>query len=527
VNSLGVVLAGLLAAGLLGDGACSESASRRQSTELMEAVQDAGSLVERALALLSGPPYKVEGRIAPVAPKDIPPDPGRKYEALIGEHVNPQALSALNEARGVVSAALQRAPKADAPVTALAKEMLGRVDALTGYYQARLTWDFERQLLGAFARAGSAASLLRSQAELAKCCEALAASAPQQAQRVLQESRQRQIALAADVKTKTDQIARLTQDRAGILKTNEAKLAQAGDLRVRSRLAGGEEGLRLLRQALDIEREISVASTSLAEMEHQIEALQIERNALEVRLRSVEGLATAVEKMVADRTRSIEQSAALGKDLQNAIGTSRQSLEALLGQVGDLCGRASAARGEARAAYERAAKAFAEAERQGREDATRASLATQQAEARMAAANLVARSLLMHDRCATFATDVQEAWQLAGLPTELPAGLTTARQYVSDPQADRDAAAKDLSEAVVLYERVRGRVDPRLRWIYQGELAAANLAIYQLTGGAEARTRAEAAIEEALRGGTESSPYLAPVVNLRRLLAASSRPAGA
>ena len=172
--------------------------------------------------------------------------------------------------------------------------------------------------------------------------------------------------------------------------------------------------------------------------------------------------------------------------------------------------------GEAIAAYKKAGDAFG---RSVRLEKTRAVVA-ETGDLHMAAGRLYVRRIAFIDRL---------AWStktILGPGAKGTADLAKVEELASSPgkEALRESAEKDFTDAVKSYkialrQIASTRVDPKLRWVYQGQLASARLALYRVTGDAEVLAEARKDLDDALED-KESSPHLKSLVRLREMMPA-------
>jgi len=106
-------------------------------------------------------------------------------------------------------------------------------------------------------------------------------------------------------------------------------------------------------------------------------------------------------------------------------------------------------------------------------------------------------------------------------PQDVPAFAKGLLAYVPNPEQTRSEAVENYRQAGELYETASRGVLPHLRWAYQGQAAAAYIALYRLSYDADALTKAKEALNQALEDKRES-PFLASVVELERLLQLST-----
>jgi hypothetical protein len=83
----------------------------------------------------------------------------------------------------------------------------------------------------------------------------------------------------------------------------------------------------------------------------------------------------------------------------------------------------------------------------------------------------------------------------------------------------RSSATSGYQNATELYSKAIKSADRIHKWVYQGQLAAAYVGLYRLSGDTAELDKADQVINQALKD-KESSPYLKPVLEMRRLVRA-------
>jgi len=492
---------------------CSESRSRQAGASLTEACDKARGLLSKALALMSGPPYVAEVQHLPPSSSAGP----ARQPAAKGP-LNPEAIQALNLAQDTLVEALADNPLAPDVRQAIARELLGRIQSLSGFYCGVLAGDAEGKMRDLIDEASGVVDVMNSQVTVSKYYDRLAESTPAEASKILREAEARKGKNLRLIEIAAKKARVLTAQRDALLKANEERAAEAGALRVRSRLAVGREGLDLFDEALKIEEEMNAAASRIADQEYAISSLRIERDSLELLVRQLEMLAGAARGTIEGHAQATKRSAQARQDMDNLLGESKQSIESILDELVQLSARAMTDRDKADREYRRAIENFQWAQRVLKKPSAAVSLSTQEAEAWVSLANLHARALLAQERSSQIAGAVERVYKAIDTSTQAPATLAKVGAYVADPEATLAAGTEQFGKAIELYERLLGTVSGNTRWIYQGKIAAAYVGLWELTGSEEAHDEAKGILDDLLVEDRDASPYMAPLVGLRAVL---------
>jgi len=511
ITVVAVAIVGFAVAVLAGCESKSDAANRK----VLAAVTEARRLHGRALSLLANPVQKIGGELDPLAQPAAPPS--RQIEVLPASVLNPVALESLEQAERTLSGAMSKAGRDASPyTTGTGYNLLGQICLLKGFYHAGGAAEAQ-------GRAQEAAEAAQHSANLAGAYEGLGQFYEQLSQvndrdlllmrsQAAQEARQAREQIA----TLEGKIAALAEQKRELEEKLREGSVRARDLRINSRLAKKEEGLKLLEQALAVETQVNVNSSEVSHIENTIELHQLSLEAFKTDMAAAEQRQQLAAQLLADRQQQNAQYVKGSRDVQEALGRIDSELDTHLGQVAIAAKQAGEAETLAVEAYEEAIRHFQAARRAG-DGKTQADL--NEANAQMSLAELHVRTLRM--KAATGLLHKQLAEAMPGGPAIEdvdPSSTPDVRSSAAATGAGaiRSGAAKAYQRAAELYDGVLRRADRNVKWIYQGQFAAANLGLYSLTGDAETLKNAKTALQEAL-DGRRGSRYLESVEQLERL----------
>lgn len=494
---------------------CGDSQSQQASRDLLEEVRQVQDQYAQALALMSNAVFRSDSRDIPlVKPLEGPiPRQGQPVTVL---PVHPQVVTILAEAQTRLRNAMTRHSNALPADLALANALMGQIQMLQAQYQLRLADAAGQQVLASMAGASGAISLLSFEADQAAFWAHLGQLDEPQILEELRQAQQKQQQIAQQAQDLQQQIQQLCQQRDALYQTNAELTSRARQLRIDSQLASGRKGLELAQQAIQIEadanrNELEAASldfrqerlgTQWAELDGQIQSFQ-------ARQELAQGVLKNIEQSRAQRQQIQAQQRQQVAGLQEQVNSSMVQLDQALDRLG-------AHQRQAGQFYEAAAAAFKLA--QAKKGAADAMLLSQEASARMALAELEARQSRLGAEVSALADRAAATRQAAASAVSAqPAAAPVALDY---PPTDRQELAQQAQQnyqtAAQLYQRAMSPVSASLRWVYQGQQAAAYLGLYRLTGDVEALDNARRVLSEALQG-RQASPYLAPVHGLSRM----------
>ncbi len=509
ITVVAVAIVGLAVVVLAGCESKSDVANR----EVLAAATEARRLHDRALSLLANPVQRIGGELDPLAQPPAPPL--GQIEVLPIGVLNPVALESLEQAERILSGAMSKAARDASPYTAATGyNLLGQICLLKGFYHVGGAAE-------AGGRAREAAQAAQRSANLAGEYEGLGHFYEQLTQvddrdlllmrsRAEAEARQAREQIAA----LAGEIAALAKQKGNLEERIREDSIRARDLRINTRLASKGEGLRLLEQALAVERQVNANSSEVSHIENTIELHQLSLAAFKTDMAVAEQRRQLAARLLASRQQQNAQYVKGYRDAQESLGRIGNELDAHLRQAATATKQAGGARKLAVATYEEAIRHFQAARRAG-DGKTQADLS--EAIAQTSLAELHVRTLRMKTAMVLLHRQLAEAMP-GGPAIEDIAQPSTPHvpPSTADAEAIRSQAVEAYRRAAELYEGVLRRADRNVKWIYQGQFAAANLGLYGLTGDAEALKNAKTALEEAL-DGRRGSKYLESVEQLEQL----------
>jgi len=498
---------------------CSDSKTRRSSRNLLEQVELAGALYDQALALMSSPMYTVDQTPAPGSlVVDYPQ--GAIIDPMPVGQVHPQGMKDVQQAQTLLeSALLEHGNNAGPSSLASANAMLGRVLSLRSAILLAQAKPVITDVRSALIRADQSAELVKAHAAVGVAYRQLIGASPQRMRDLLESAEKKEKQLSGDIaqaKAQMEQISGQIQEQNSIIET---LMPQARQFRIDSQLGSGTEALERLERALELEGRINQANLAVAEMEVRLEMLQKSIDTLGVELSAEQARSRIAREVLEKHQSSTEVSRQVLDEQVRQIGDLSAAMESALNDTGLALGQAALLLNEAIEAMESAVKRYQLAQ-QARSAGRDLSLITCQADAVMGLAHLRGRQLALVRRLALLKDNVSTAYaagaeiaQPAGVNVEKPAGDLAA---MLPSQEQLIAAIKEhYVRAVELYQSAVFAAPAQQRWVYQGQLAAANIGLHRFTGMREPLDSALQTIEEALRN-RKFSPYLTEVRQLEQ-----------
>jgi hypothetical protein len=517
---------------------CSDNSQEQASSNIREQVAQSQQLFERAVWLMSAPVMVVDGETAPVMqPGDAP------VTVLPPDAVNPKALDALEAAEnGLVEVLNANADAASRESQAMGHFLLGRIEALKANYYRQLASQARNAAVDLITDGQGWAASLRMQADSIKLYNQLAAQSTQDVQQVMAQAKAAAAEASKNAENLSGQIDKLQAERAELMTRRSELMAQASDLKRKARLAAGDEGLEMVDRAVGLQEQAQTAERRISAIDQQLESLAVEQATQQLAAVSAESrleLASAVidarEKAASAIDRGMvirpgEQRAVVrdnggegmvvvpGRaDLQARLAETRKQLAELSQKAGEAFQAAAEYEVEALNVYQPAVAQLRKAESLYAsldDDQNEALMAFQRAETLMSRADMQLDRLTADAQAEKFAQEVREAFEAAGgdLPTE---ALTTITGYV-DGETVKGEAIETVEEVEQIHATgVLARFRGNTKWLYQGQLGAAYLRLYRITGEQRYRADAQRVLSEATEN-KEASPYLREVVALRR-----------
>ncbi len=452
-----------------------------------------------------------------------PTAPGQdvKIDPLPDRPVNPAALDTLDDARSRLAAAIHDNTAAPERVRAIARQTLGEIKAVIGRYHQKSVEAAEGDMARLIERARGDIGVMGVQARLLEQYDTLIAAPPEAANDLLGRARQRRDELADQIEAGQQRIEELTGQRDALVDRSNELTRKTSEMKTESRFVTGREGLAMLEKALDTQSQINDILSQIADREYTIESLRIEVNSLQLAKSQAEALLETAQSMVGQHDQFVERLTAQREQLAAGMAETRKGLETALSELASTIGSAAAQAGEARSSYGDSTEDLDAARELWPDPEPSAVAASAKADVLLTLANFNTGTLTTQKRLSALQASLASLWETLPGAGDLPPGSETLATYVDDPQQLSDAAAEQYTQAAELYEQVQRRMGRDVRWVYQGQQAAAWVGLYQLTGDAEARSKARAALDEALSGDKADSPYLEPVRELDRQLGAA------
>jgi hypothetical protein len=530
---------------------CSDAKGRNATKRLLEEIDLANRLYARAVSLMTSTPVKVDGQFTPLSRLGRVGG-GSSVELPPPLAVHPQAWDALVKAeKGLTRAIIQYGPDSGPEVQALANVMLGNVLMLKAEYQLAAGAADRQDARDTVVLAGRSVSMVQLYMALITYSRQLMALGDKDVAEMLSAAREEAAKAQAAADKTQEEIQSLRTQRDQHHAANEKLIPQARRMRLDSQQAGGTKGMDLLDQALKMESEINENVSAIAALENTIELRQAALGDLTLAVQAAQGRQKAAEAILAARKNYTDS----GSGAIEAFGTdeakARNEVQEQVSHLARICERVSGAEDAAAQAYGPAISKFQTARRlqpRGQDVQTIARLADAHwalAELKDQSLHLRRRNMLLVARLAAIWTTDRDAAPLppAGSsgggdaliePADdvlqaVPAFARGILAYVPNPQQARKDAIENYQQAGELYGTATRLAPFNLRWTYQGQAAAAYIALYRLSGDAEVLAKAKEALKEALADKRESS-YLVDVVELEKLLQSSttqpaSRPA--
>ena len=502
-NALALVL--MLTAGVVGlalVGGCSESKARRAGRRLLKEVEQAEGLYYRALDYLVSPTHHVrQDRLPP------------------GQELHPDVLLTLKKAEEGLSKVLRDNRDAEAPDKAIAQVMLARILSLRGYCRTTQAYSAIRRVNTTRPRVEAILTSVRLQINLLGYYDELASAGDENIRGLRNQAAAVRSRKSADLAEVDERVATLRKQQAIESEEYANRNAEALVLSIEGRATPGQEGLKKLEEALGIQAKANAAEAKLAEIEREVDTLGARRKALEVDLADAEARIATVDDILGERKTQGAKNVVSLRGVRSRLKGSQAVLKRLLAAMEESCKEIESAQRQAINAYDLSLGKLSSASSAQPED--RLGTAASRADVLMATADLQARCVAVVEGNSRLAGVFGRVWREMGA-AQLPLELAKIQSFLGDPLALRDQAEKRYSQAVKLYGRALRDVDDRrLRWSYQGQLAAAYMRLHAFSRKDDLRAEAFGEATKALDEATENkrfSPHLSSVVALRKIL---------
>ena len=524
-------------------------ARKQAGRKLAESVDQARRLYNTAAALRADPRYILDvetGRLLPIEASSLSTQPAA---AAAGRVEN--ALKPLEKARKLLERSLAENVEAPVGIKADANLMLGQIKLAKGRYHVTGAETMRAEAARARYKAQSLLRLVRAKISLAAFYGSLESMPRDNIDALRKKPAGEAYGLAGKIKSAKGEIARLEGEIDKLSTANKKQFAEASRLRDRSEVTGGPEGLKLWKDATDIDAKINVNSSKIGAYKQRIGDLQVDLTLLDKQRASTALRLAALDKRLQEMAASSLKAGEDKRAAQLEAVKLQTDVEAVGADVVKRCKAAAAQEKRAFAALTGAVSRFGLAESGVRKewraatarmrdvsqttpDEILAGLADDQHLASMmalrASASLIMGELGRYQLTTSSANDalassIADAAKLLG--QEPPPAARDLAGYVSDEAETRKsaeknykAAQKDLEDVLRTHLR-RSEVGRNIQWIYQGKLAEAYLGHYLLTGEKAVLDKAGELVAKAA-AEKEGSPYLAAMLELRRLISGAA-----
>jgi hypothetical protein len=507
---------------------------RSTASPLAEATARAGRLYDKACSLLNDTPYMVGEKYAPFA-EDItlPSDPNAAGKLVVRltalGQINPQADEALNDAIKGLTEALAAAEGQPELDTINAQAVLARLYALRGYRMSleagmrrRQAWDVAGLVESAAVRISGLGKRIASYDQLLSVTD-------ESLGKMAETAGTQQSAAVAKIDEANKKTAVLEKEEADLKAANVKLFEESRKLLVDSRLADPIKGVALFDEAKTKEDQAGVNSARIAQIDEAKLILKSQLVEFDAVRAAAVNQATVAGEMTNTRQKSRTETDQERKAQVDKLTEAQKQAETLAGQVVEISKAAAAAEAKAAGDYDKAVKTY-----QAYEQTTESYAKDPDADAflkpdpaiiamlgdvQMARADLRVQALLLQQRLQTVVAETSGIW--SGLPVQntTPAVIGQMKDYLPNAgKMMREDAQRDFSWAARAYEKATGAVkDPKLKWAYVLQQSAANVSLYRLSGDADAKQKATAALDSL--GTQETSPLIAPTAGeFRKLL---------
>ncbi len=533
--------AGLLLAGMLIPAGCSDAKARESARKLLDAVDVARRLCAKAISQMSTSPIKADGQYLPLD-RVVRGEPAIALSPPLA--VNPEAWASLQAAeKGLAAAMRDYAADAGADTEALANTAMGDILMLKAEYKLAASAADRRDARDSLTLGLKAASMVHLYAGLVRYHEQLGTLSDKDVLAMQSAAQQDASQTQSEIAAIQQEIASLTGQITTLQSANDQMLPKVRDLRLDAQRAGGQKGLPLLDQALRMEEQINANVSAMAAHENALELRQTALADKQLALADAQGRGSVAEAAVEARKGLAESDKQVLGELKASQAKAKTDAQEYASRLSRLCGALTEAESEALDACQAAAKRFMAVKRAEARDGA---VTARAADAYWAAAELHSQSLQLRARNLQFAEQLAWAWSdregsprangadapaangegvIAPAP-DIAQAIPFARgllAYAPNPESIYKQAVEAYQQAADLYASAARMTDPQLRWAYQGQAAAAYIALYNLTGGDEPLAEARATLDSALEG-KRNAEYLRPVVALEKML--PPRPAG-
>ena len=503
-----VLLACLLALPLAAG--CADSEQRTANQNLVDAMDRVDRLFKRGLGVLANPTVKIGADFLPINPGEDKTPAGEEPDIqVVRNTVNPKALAALKEAEAGLSKAITDNGAAAGPAEkALAHLTLAQVINAKAYLFTNIAANHRNEAAELVPLAEQSSWQIRTHLSLVKYHRELAGVSSADVQKVIDGATKQKQTATAEVTVSKGKLAANATKKAELLQANQTRMEKARKIRVESRRITGQKSLDLLNEALEIEAAVNKDRRKVDAAEAETLALKVALADQELRLNSADQLLRVAGEILAGRA---DATGKAKKDLDAASATLAgilKTLEKLAGQIDAACTAAAAAEAEAMAAYI-AARSHLVTSRAYPPHKEKVAFAAE-ADLLVARGKLSSARLDLQKRLSALAERLAKDWPDMPGGANAPAVVQKMQSYVPKPEDVKQAAVKDLREAVDLYRKAVTAMKKDHQGVTHGSIAAAYLLLYNLTGNSGDRSNAV----EALSNAGSSSPLVKDLTDI-------------
>lgn len=478
--------------------------AKEDSRLLMEAVEKAGRRYKKALALMTNTTFRVPEGKEVTSPEDIElREPGELDES---------APAILQAAETELRDKMKIHGQAEDEVKAMAHVTAARIAFLRAKYAgelAELAWQRARQACrdGYIQQAtlGSQVGQLRHYLNLTELSTAEVA-AERKAATTDKTDREK------DIQTLDTQVKDLEKTRDRLNAENQKRAAEAQKLETASQLAGNPHDKKAKWEAsIQIRNAMDKARNEIESNEDQIQLEAARRKDLVVQMNGAEARIAAATIVLEDRSKEKTEYQGAVQELKGKIEATQKAIATLAARIVKTGKMGVQAREQAVAACEQAANDLTEAAKLYPRE-KRAAAKAAHADVAMFWGRVLANQYDSSTETGYLVTDLQMVWADASSPSapkaELPQVVKDINNVVSQPADIKTAARGRYDEAIRLYGEAMNDVPGRhLHWAYEGQVALAHRAVYDLSREADSLEKGKAALTNAV-DGKRSSPFL-------------------
>lgn len=495
---------------------CSDSPSRSQGRDILQEVNKAQRLYERAMMIMGGAVFEVGGQMPPFLPAT-----GKKISVsditmLPETQLNPKVLDDLNKAAKILRKALQ--DNADAPKTgkSLARETLARVLMFKGYCESFKSAVSRSEMAGTIDGVRRSMCVIRNYEATLAYLDKLISSSDKDVRGMISTTKLKVSGLQSKILKTDKEIAEKQRESVSLKRKIDQINAKYRELKQQSDSAKGLKSLELFKNALNYKGTAGKFRFQLSQVKHDMECLKTDVSDLRTQLASARKMLKIATDTIGKREEKIASLRESREVIVQALTKARKDVEGAGGVSGlaDIYGRFAEADKKALSYYREAAEFFKKA---GQGTPVRDSVDTLcgEALALISSGALQANSLQVKGAVSSLVDDVSALWKKRGY--KLIPGLEKIRQYAGQGEKVRKSAGEKFAKAAKLYQKVEKAAATKVKWIYQTHLANAYYRLSQVQKDSNSLQKAKTAIAKAVKGKSKS-PYLVFAVQLEQMI---------